>query len=844
MIIANIKSNSDLDNKRRLQHQLLELEVSNEAEMERRMRDFKNPNKPLPVAPQFKTNSELRKDKIEQERIAIKNMEDLGFDYQKGAELVAWLSSSDVDKLVDFNANFKGIKKELTETTNPKLLTIDYLKNYLEKYFEDLDVSYGRRFAQQAQRETQEVLSVDELITKVPSHDAINELRNRIIPIQGDIRKLMAIHYNDNNLLETRVHNYTTEAEFRQVENAKRENEDFIQKFKRLLKGGNIIISLLELYNAIIPDTDFFNTLKLGLPPNMRVDLVRRYGRALQKIKALDAEGIYELIEQAGNVNGNPDLIRLLYGKMERALSFLGNDKGVNTITLISRQYESELSKEGKLPELEKVKKINDIQEQKERYARDALQNAMREVITDANIGDTIRGMIRGVDGAEREDLENEEIRAEIRNEDLRARQLLEERGQNVEDYLERRERKQNIVEQALADRQRREQEREVERLELERQALLTEQQQQQEFMERQQNLAIANQYYEDFINEVREGAGNRKELAYSIRDFLRDDLNFGKKGLKDAGYGATNPIETQIEQLIGILYRWIQENRIDAYINGRLPVDYDFTGERGRALQKPYLREFSNKAVRGVGITPTHPSPRAFIKAHKGYGLTKSVSKHFRDDERELKELAKSFKKHKKVEKEIDEMSSSSEDEVEHKKEKGGGLAFKHNRIKVGKGVSADKGERYRQFGKYVINMEHLLNNNTANFKYPSLGSIPSIRPIPISEDYKEFLLHTLDNERINDRLLNKLGEDERLHFERVSKGAGLLQKFQLKKLHGDKEQEETNRFNLLRGEILAGNNNVKVINELKGLILKMVNDNRIRRNEGMNMLMELSNF
>jgi hypothetical protein len=163
MIIGNIKSSNDLNSKRKLQQELLELEIANEAELERRVKDFKDPNKPIQVAPQFKTNAQLQKDRTEQERLALKNLEELGFDYNKCSELVVWLSGSDVDRLVEFNANFKGIKKDLTETTNPKLLTTEYVKNYLERFFEDLDVSFGRKMTTQTGQLAQPELALDEL---------------------------------------------------------------------------------------------------------------------------------------------------------------------------------------------------------------------------------------------------------------------------------------------------------------------------------------------------------------------------------------------------------------------------------------------------------------------------------------------------------------------------------------------------------------------------------------------------------------------------------------------------------------------------------------------------------
>ena len=71
---------------------------------------------------------------------------------------------------------------------------------------------------------------------------------------------------------------------------------------------------------------------------------------------------------------------------------------------------------------------------------------------------------------------------------------------------------------------------------------------------------------------------------------------------------------------------------------------------------------------------------------------------------------------------------------------------------------------------------------------------------------------------------------------------GAGLIDTFKLKRNQSETEKDEANRFNLLRGEVLAGNNNEKVMKELRGLILRFMNDGRIQQKEGTTMLVELS--
>ena len=55
------------------------------------------------------------------------------------------------------------------------------------------------------------------------------------------------------------------------------------------------------------------------------------------------------------------------------------------------------------------------------------------------------------------------------------------------------------------------------------------------------------------------------------------------------------------------------------------------------------------------------------------------------------------------------------------------------------------------------------------------------------------------------------------------------------------DCKDKDLHRFELLKGQVLAGNNAKEVVNELKVLIVKLMNDDRINRKQGQNLLTEL---
>jgi len=158
-----------------------------------------------------------------------------------------------------------------------------------------------------------------------------------------------------------------------------------------------------------------------------------------------------------------------------------------------------------------------------------------------------------------------------------------------------------------------------------------------------------------------------------------------------------------------------------------------------------------------------------------------------------------------------------------------------------VGRGISVENQPTYKQFGKYVMHYPHLINNNVLNVKYPSLGSIPSIKPKTITDEYKDFILDIFDSGKMNERIFNTLEDDEKSHFHKMCKGAGLLELFKLKKNDTGEEKDDLDRFNLLKGSFGAGNNSESVMRELRGLITKFIHEGRITKNEGLSLLMEI---
>jgi hypothetical protein len=118
MLIRNVKSYADLEKKRNLQANILQVQIDNESMLESRVKDYQNPNKPPPVPPQYKTNSELAQDTNFQQKEVIDNLLTI-----KGVDNILALGVSQglaqlpngVGNYLIFNKNFPVIRKRLED---------------------------------------------------------------------------------------------------------------------------------------------------------------------------------------------------------------------------------------------------------------------------------------------------------------------------------------------------------------------------------------------------------------------------------------------------------------------------------------------------------------------------------------------------------------------------------------------------------------------------------------------------------------------------------------------------------------------------------------------------------
>jgi len=144
-----------------------------------------------------------------------------------------------------------------------------------------------------------------------------------------------------------------------------------------------------------------------------------------------------------------------------------------------------------------------------------------------------------------------------------------------------------------------------------------------------------------------------------------------------------------------------------------------------------------------------------------------------------------------------------------------------------------------YTQFGRYCINKVRLDGEGIMSFRRPSGNNVDKLKTEKLSKPLAKVLSKLVGKGLPSYEDIATLSEDEREKLHRICKECQ-VDNPSVPKMMGKGEAEEQ-RFNILRGEIVAGNDSPVIIKELKSLLLKFMHEDRIPRRQANEILHEL---
>jgi hypothetical protein len=145
-----------------------------------------------------------------------------------------------------------------------------------------------------------------------------------------------------------------------------------------------------------------------------------------------------------------------------------------------------------------------------------------------------------------------------------------------------------------------------------------------------------------------------------------------------------------------------------------------------------------------------------------------------------------------------------------------------------------------YIPFGKYLINRRKL-NDNIVMIKNNNGMFMGDLKSRRVSDKVRSVIEKIIGGNIPTYNDYNILDDDEKEYLYFVSKKTNLLDKLQVPTPTKNDEEKLKHRFEILRGQLLSGNDNLEMIREFKKILIKMSELKLIPRTQVTDILIDL---
>jgi hypothetical protein len=825
MLIRNVKSFADLERKRDYQSKLLQIAIENEEMLENRVSDYKNPNKPPPVPPQYKTNAEMQKDTTLQQREVVNNLLSItGVDnfIALGVSQQLGQLPNGVGNYLIFNKNFPVIKKRL-EDISKSAYGIDTFMNKIEEVLEqiELGILYNTTGGTNAQTAFNQAIGAGNTLTSAQQYGL---LLTKLLAIRDEPQSPLK---NDPdfiaifNIYQGLMDNSPLQADLTDLDTIEQlERQKILKEIDRLIRirGVPTSVDILTITQAI-DEQEYIAQLQLAIQtqnPQLPESFKKAFANLVKIVKNIKDPN--STIPDIGKLKDTIE--RNLTGR--RAVQSGVQAQLVQTQQGVIQGLRNQVIAD---TEAQFANTLGNRDRMKERFVSNA-QNPFNQQMYGNNMID-----YSPTQSQQPADPTNPaDVIVEVIFSNINGAQLLPYRKQGGRTYPLMTGDGAEITKQDGSSF-----------------ATIATFKRVNPDLDRYyyRNVMILNE-----ITQAEQDAYNaylQAEQAYQAQAFFRAKGKTAQRNYKTQnsqfvelkppaqvaqpqetmrliiGSEANIQAEPQYSRLLTRIDRIakMQERsriEIDAL---RQVLQTDATYDPVNNQQQRLLPQQGYGIRGGMVMCPAVYDP-VMGKDGKMYNNKCQASV-----------AGAGMKKADAIH--IDINSHNGEGY------KMSGDGFMHRKIKIGKGIEVQEQPRYKTFGKYIVHIPHLENENVLNFKFPSMGSIPTLKPVSVDDNFKEFILDILNTGKVNQRHYDGLTDTEKAHFNKVIKGAGLVNSLQFKNDNNIDEKKDLKRLDILMGEIEAGNDNEKLKKECKELIKKCVMNGSIPKHRGMDYLFQI---
>ena len=169
----------------------------------------------------------------------------------------------------------------------------------------------------------------------------------------------------------------------------------------------------------------------------------------------------------------------------------------------------------------------------------------------------------------------------------------------------------------------------------------------------------------------------------------------------------------------------------------------------------------------------------------------------------------------------------------------KGSGLVKPiSERIDQTKGVK--QGHTHVPFGKYIIN-KNKLDDDIISLKHERGYGVKGYPSAKITKNLSRVFKTIIGGGVPRFEELSSLTDDEKKYLHEVSKKAGIMDKISIPTPSKDQQEQDVHSFEVMKGELLAGNDSPELVKKFKLLVLKLSKNGSLPRRESAEIMEDL---
>lgn len=169
----------------------------------------------------------------------------------------------------------------------------------------------------------------------------------------------------------------------------------------------------------------------------------------------------------------------------------------------------------------------------------------------------------------------------------------------------------------------------------------------------------------------------------------------------------------------------------------------------------------------------------------------------------------------------------------------KGGGVGVPHLQADYSKAIIPDI--KYTPVGRYFLD-HRKLSDNIISLKRGNGVNVSGFPIQRVSNDLGDVIRTIIGGGQPKYEKLEKLSQEEKSYLHKLAKASQIIDRINIPAPSKDDDEKDIHNFEVMKGEILSGNDSQELIKKFKLLIVKMINKGLLPKTQAKDILMNLA--